>query len=115
MSEQGKINMRESRRKNKIKYEKARINSIPKISGGNNYQSIYFIHTPWGIYETYRAAIIEARRLRKFHNKKDVISDITTLRKYCESCILLNPTGRRTVPEWRGKTTLELGFYKEKK
>ncbi len=72
-------------------------------------------YTPWGKFETYRAALTEAKRLRKEEKRKDVISDGETLRKYCESCIVLNKNGRRTFPEWRGKDTTQLGFYRKKK
>lgn len=85
-----------------------------KMRGGNNYQSQFFIHTPWGIFETWKSACDEARELRK-QGRKDVVSDKDTLRKYCSEDILLNKEGRRVFADWRGKSTRELGFYLETK
>lgn len=82
---------------------------IPKISSGNNYQSKYYIHTPWGVYETWRDASNAAKEeLRK--GNKNVISDTNTLQLYCKSNKLLSKEGRRTPKEWRGKFTLDIGF-----
>ena len=85
-----------------------------KKSGQNNYQSKYKIHTPWGCFFTWRAAIIEAKRLRK-NGAKEVITDAATLRQYCLQDILLSKEGRRTIPAWRGKQSKKLGFYVENK
>lgn len=114
-SNEAKANMRKSRQINKDSYDRGRTKSIPKISGGNNYQSTCFIHTPWGTFETYTDAIEKAKELRRLHDRTDVITDISTLRKYCEQDVRLNPNGRRTFQLWRGQYTKQLGFYKEKK
>ena len=82
---------------------------IPKISSGNNYQSKYYIHTPWGVYETWRDASNAAKEERRKGNK-NVISDTNTLQLYCKSNKLLSKEGKRTPKEWRGKFTLDIGF-----
>lgn len=110
VSQQGRENMAASRRRNKDKYIEARKTMVPKVSGGNNYQSTYLIHTPWGVFETWREATNEAKRLRKA-GIKNVVSDGNTLRIYCKSDTMLNSHGRRTPKAWRGKSTKELGFY----
>jgi len=115
VSKQGRANMKASRKRNKKKYEAAHKQLIPLISSGNNYQSTHRIHTPWGKFETYRDASNEAKRLRNEEGRNDVVTDTTSLRKYCESDIILNQSGRRTYPPWRGQSTRQLGFYKEEK
>ena len=92
------------------KREKKRIEIYsPKISSGNNYQSLYYIHTPWGIFETWRDASNSAKEERKKGNN-NVISDTNTLQLYCKSNTLLSENGRRTPKEWRGKYTQDIGF-----
>lgn len=85
-----------------------------QISDGNNYQSKYYIFTPWGKYETWKRACSEAKKLKK-QGKDDVITDVATLRKYCKEDIILSNEGRRTYPDWRGKSTKQLGFFIEEK
>lgn len=85
-----------------------------KMSSGNNYQSLYYIHTPWGIFETWKDACDIAKALRK-QGRKDVVTDKSTLRKYCTENIQLSAEGRRTFADWRGKFTTDLGFYTENK
>lgn len=115
VSRQGCENMCHSRLLHRDKYLKAHKEKLlPQISGGNNYQSKYYIYTPWGVFETYREATTKAKQLRK-EGRIGVVTDGTTLRKYCESSILLNEHGRRTYPRWRGRYTKEIGFFKERK
>ena len=85
-----------------------------KLSGGNNYQSKYNIHTPWGIFETWQAAVKQAR-IEKKAGCKNVISNCCTLQKYCLNNTQLNIEGRRTPREWRGKHTKDLGFFVKEK
>ena len=89
----------------KIKTSKS-LAGYKKISGGNNYQSKYYIYTPWGKFQTWQEA---------YKAQTDYKLDAGTIRRYCSSNILLNPKGRRTNKEWRGKFTKDLGFYREKK
>jgi len=84
-----------------------------QITGANNYQSVYNIHTPWGSYPTWTAAITAARTGR--NTGIPVITNVITLQKYCESDITLPANGRRTPKEWRGKSSRELGFFLEKR
>ena len=84
------------------------------ISGGNNYQSTHTIHTPWGSFDTYREATDAAKELRA-KGAKNVVTDVATLQRYCTQELVLNKEGRRTFPEWRGKNTRELGFFRSKK
>lgn len=88
---------------------------VEKFSGGNNYQSTHYIHTPWGVFETWNEALAEAKNLRLTSGRKDVITDKDTLRKYCTNNVLLNAEGRRTFPAWRGRYTKDIGFYMELK
>lgn len=81
-----------------------------KIKGGNNYQSKYFIFTPWGKFETWSEAAAAARR-EKDKGNNYVITNSNTLKKYCLDDIRLNVEGRRTPKNWRGKSTKELGFF----
>lgn len=85
-----------------------------KISGKNNYQSKYKIYTPWGVFYTWSEAVVEAKKLKQ-SGEANVICNANTLRQYCLQNIRLNNEGRRTVPEWRGKLTRDLGFYVENK
>lgn len=85
-----------------------------RTSGGNNYQCTYLIHTPWGVFDTWLDSIERAKQLRA-DGRKDVITDCNTLRKYCMNDITLSKEGRRTFPEWRGRSTKSLGFYIEEK
>lgn len=84
-----------------------------KVSGSNNYQSTCDIHTPWGSFPTYKAAILQAKVLKQ--QGVPVVTDDNTLRKYCEKDTILHTEGRRTYPKWRGKSTRSLGFYKTKR
>ena len=94
--------------------EKRKAIYIPKISGSNNYQCTYIITTPWGIFYSWIDATDRAKELRRLDKNVNVISDNNTLQKYCKSNILLNPNGRRTPKEWRGKYTNDIGFsFKE--
>jgi len=101
-----------SRMKNKKTVTNKVIEGRKKISGGNNYQSKFYIHTPWGVFETWRDAENEAKRL-KAEGSKEVVTD--SLRKYCLNDIKLSEEGRRTPKSWRGKHTKDLGFYVRKK
>lgn len=104
-----KIKNTSNMKKSKTQTEK-RIESYKKISGKNNYQYAGQIKTPWGIFDSGIDAITEAKKLKKLGNK-EVITDGSTLRKYLHSLdIMLNLEGRRTPPNWRGKTPKELGF-----
>lgn len=85
-----------------------------KISSKNNYQSKYKIFTPWGCFYTWNDVIIKAKQLKQSGYNK-VICNVKTLQIYCLDNVLLNKEGRRTVPEWRGKFTKDLGFYVENK
>lgn len=80
------------------------------VTGGNNYQCIYEIHTPWGVFDTWISATTEAKKLRE-QGRRDVVTDKKTLTKYCKEDIVLSAEGRRTFPQWRGKCTTDLGFY----
>lgn len=99
---------------NKLSAKKRGASSGPKISSGNNYQSTFFIYTPWGIFETWRDASNSAKE-RRLQGEKNVISDGNTLQKYCLNNIQLSDDGKRTPKEWRGKYTLDLGFKVENK
>lgn len=83
-----------------------------KLAGGHNYQSIYYIHTPWGTFETWKAAHEAAKALK---GKQPVLTDKGSIQKYCLSNIKLNSEGRRTPKEWRGKYTKDLGFFVKEK
>lgn len=85
-----------------------------RITGGNNYQSVCFIHTPWGIFETWLSAEKKAREL-KSHGVVEVITSASTIRIYCEQDFILNINGKRTPRSWRGQSTRQLGFYLERK
>lgn len=85
-----------------------------KNSGANNYQSIYRIHTPWGLFDTWTEGIARAKEL-SILGRRDVITDPSTLRKYCMTDVMLSREGRRTFPAWRGKSTRSLGFFIEGK
>lgn len=85
-----------------------------KIAGKNNYQYKGQIKTPWGVFDSGTDAIAEGKIQRNLGNNK-VITDGGTLRKYLQSLdVALNPEGRRTPKEWRGKTPREIGFDLEK-
>lgn len=107
----GKIwKVRDSSRMGKAWKGKQSLNRLYASTGGNNYQSTHFIFTPWGKFETWLDAVNEAKRLRKYNDKRDVVTDVNTLRTYCKQDIVLNENGRRTFSNWRGKGTRELGF-----
>lgn len=82
---------------------------INSTTGGNNYQCNYIITTPWGEFDTWKDATDSAKELRK-QGRKDVVTDGKTLKQYCMENTYLNPEGRRTFPEWRGKNTHDIGF-----
>lgn len=82
---------------------------VERTRGRHNYQSKWNINTPWGQFYTWRDAVETAKRLRD-NGRKDVVTDIATLRKYCSEDLVLNPKGRRTFPKWRGRSTREIGF-----
>lgn len=103
-----------SRMKNKKTITPKVIAGRLKNSGSNNYQSRYFIHTPWGVFETWTEAIKTASQL-KARGCEDVITDSNTLRKYCLNDLTLSLEGRRIRPMWRGKSTRSLGFFVEEK
>jgi len=84
-----------------------------KVSSGNNYQSTHFIKTPWGVFETWLDATNSAKVEREKGNFR-VVTDTGALKEYCKGKIL-NIGGRRTVKEWRGKHTHDLGFGLELK
>jgi len=79
------------------------------VSGGNNYQCIYTITTPWGVFETWKDATTQARKLRS-QGRRDVVTDVKTLQLYCKQGKILSDEGRRTYPPWRGKHTHDIGF-----
>lgn len=81
-----------------------------KTAGKNNYQFEGFIKTPWGIFESKKAALSAGRQQRVLGNTS-VVTDEGTLRKYLQKLDdVLNLEGRRTPKDWRGKTPRELGF-----
>ena len=84
------------------------------VTGGNNYQCHHYIFTPWGKFDTITEAVNAAKQ-HKLGGRNDVVTDRTTLTKYCKSNIMLASDGRRTHPAWRGQWTTELGFYMESK
>lgn len=99
-----------SKMRNKKTVTEAVIDGRKKLSGGSNYQSVYFIFTPWGKFETWMDAIKAGKKEREKGNV-NVLTNGNTLRKYCLNNIQLNIEGRRTPKEWRGKYTKDLGFY----
>lgn len=80
------------------------------LIGGANYQCIYFIHTPWGVFETWESASKAAKELRAA-GQSHIITDEATIKQYCLEDKTLNKEGRRTPKEWRGKSTKSIGFY----
>lgn len=90
------------------------IDGHKRLTGGSNYQSIYFIHTPWGIFETWLAAEEKAKEL-KSQGVVEVITTAKSIRRYCEQDFILNINGKRTPRPWRGCSTRQLGFYLERK
>jgi hypothetical protein len=102
-----------SRMKKKKTITAARLAAYDRIRGAGNYQSEYRIFTPWGVFDTWLSATDEAKRVRL--KRKDVVTNILTLQKYCLNNIQLNKEGRRTYKEWRGKYTRDIGFFVEKK
>lgn len=86
-----------------------------KISSGQNYQSMYYIHTPWGVFETWKDASNGAKERRRQGNMSTrVFTDVATIKLYCEegtaSC-----DKKRSRIRWHNKTAKELGFYLVKK
>lgn len=95
---------------NRKSMSKRQLTSIPKISKENNYQFSGWLQTPWGKFSTIRDASIAAKKERANGNRL-VVTDGGTIRKYCKDNMEpLSHSGRRTVPEWRGKTPKEIGF-----
>lgn len=84
--------------------------------GGGNYQSKGIIVTPWGEFVTIRDCITAARNLRQSNPAAAVVTDARTLKKYVSNLdVPLDPSGRRTIISWRGKTPRMIGFnFKEK-
>lgn len=76
-------------------------------------ESIYFIKTPWGTFETWQDAA-KAAKTEYENGNQNVITDVGTIKRYCEG-VTLSETGRRTKKEWRGKNTHDLGFGLELK
>jgi hypothetical protein len=86
------------------------IEGYKQISGKNNYQFRGFIKTPWGIFESAKSAVMSALKIRN-EGASDIITDGSTLRKYIRNLDSpLNANGRKTPPEWRGKSPREIGF-----
>lgn len=82
-----------------------------RISGNSNYQYKGTIVTPWGTFDTLRSCVAHAKHLRKQNPAAKVISDELTIRKYINNLDTpLDPFGRRTIVDWRGKTPRSLGF-----
>lgn len=90
------------------------INGRKALIGENNYQSKYVIHTPWGLFHTWREATRIATILRS-EGAKNVVVSIATLRKFCLENVIIPVEGRRTVHEWKGKFSKDVGFYVENK
>ena len=84
------------------------------VTGSNNYQCKYEYFTPWGKFDTLNDALQTAKGLRK-NGRKDVVTDRSTLKKYCFGDIILHKEGRRTFSCWRGKSTKQIGFYIKEK
>jgi hypothetical protein len=102
-----------SRMKNKKTITEKVIEGRKRVAGGNNYQSIYSIETPWGMFETWVEACDAARILRS-QGITLIVTDEKTLKKYCAGATL-NAEGRRTPKEWRGKHTHSIGFNMKEK
>ncbi len=90
----------------------ARLRSLhERNKGKGNHQFKGIIVTPWGKFDTIRECTSAARLLRKLHPTAAVITDNCTLRKYVFNLdTMLDPTGRRTIINWRGKTPRSVGF-----
>ena len=84
-----------------------------KVSSGNNYQSKHLIKTPWGTFETWLDAT-EAAKVEREKGNLYVVTDRSVLKGYCQGKAL-SETGRRTIKDWRGKHTHNLGFGLELK
>lgn len=116
MSEVAKANIRASRMAMK---EDGRMATkvakyVPKISKEHNYQFKGYYVTPWGRFPSLRDAVEAAKVLRASDPHVGVITDTGTLRKYFAALdVTLSLEGRRTVPEWRGRTPREIGFIFE--
>ena len=88
-----------------------RDNHRRSVSGYQNYQYAGTIVTPWGRFDSIKACIIRAKDIRSSNPAAKVISDVHTIKKYITNLdVPLDPTGRRTILEWRGKTPRSLGF-----
>lgn len=113
VSDEGRANMREARSLFEESYKQGTRKTVQKISGKNNYQSIYEYHTPWGTFYTVTDACNRAKELRSM-GRRDVVTDASTLKKYCIG-VELSERGRRTYAPWRGKHTHQLGFNKTRR
>lgn len=116
MSVQAVQNVVDSRQKMKEdgRMAKRSLKRLGVCSGRDNYQFKGIIVTPWGEFLTIKDAALKAREL-KGEGRKDVVCDDTTLRKYLKHPdVALHAEGRRTFPQWRGKTPVEIGFYIKK-
>lgn len=79
--------------------------------GRGNHQFKGIIVTPWGEFDTIRDCINAARLMRRANPAAAVITDTHTLKKYVFNLDTpLDPTGRRTIIDWRGKTPRTIGF-----
>lgn len=79
--------------------------------GQNNYQFKGIIVTPWGNFDSIKTCIVCAKELRSKNPAAAVITDESTLKKYITNLDFpLDPSGRRTIITWRGKTPRSLGF-----
>lgn len=81
---------------------KAVIEGHKQITGANNYQSTYTIHTPLGSFYTWQAA------------KAALHMDVATIQRYCMENIQI-PNGKRTRKEWRDMMSRDAGFYVEER
>jgi hypothetical protein len=79
--------------------------------GKSNYQFKGTIVTPWGTYDSIKSCVAAAKKIRNGNPAAKVISDENTLKKYITNLDqVLDPSGRRTIVEWRGKTPRLVGF-----
>lgn len=81
------------------------------LKGKNNYQFKGWYVTPYGNFVSVVDAVAEGISQREKGNK-EVLTSEESVRNYCrlKNNIMLNPEGRRTPRNWRGKTPKEIGF-----
>jgi len=81
------------------------------LEGKNNYQFKGWYVTPYGTFESVVDAVAEGLLQREKGNK-EVLTSEESVRNYCrlKNSEKLNPEGRRTPKNWRGKTPKEIGF-----